>query len=120
MPILDVEIVGDVQDPRPTALAQALADEAGRIFASAPGTTWVRLRTLAPSDYAENAETVSARPVFVTVMKRQVPARAELAQEIAALTRAVARLVGRPAENVHVTYEPAAAGRAAFGGKIQE
>ena len=42
MPIVDIEIVGDAPPP-----AQALADEAGRIFGSAPGTTWVRVRALA-------------------------------------------------------------------------
>jgi phenylpyruvate tautomerase PptA (4-oxalocrotonate tautomerase family) len=56
--------------------------------------------------------------VFVTVTRRQVPMRAQLAAEIAALTEAVARIVGRPAERVHVEYSVAAAGRMAFGGVL--
>jgi hypothetical protein len=72
------------------------------------------------SAYAENAATLAAQPVFVSVTKRRLPARPELEAEIAQLTQAVARLTQRAPENVHVTYEPAAAGRAAFGGVIVE
>lgn len=121
MPIVDIEIVG-AADAASAALVQALADRAGRIFASPPGTTWVRVRALPAWGYAENEAAVAAndRPVFVTVTRRHVPAAPALAEEIGALTRAVAELVGRPAEHVHVTYEPAAAGRAAFGGEVVE
>jgi phenylpyruvate tautomerase PptA (4-oxalocrotonate tautomerase family) len=118
MPIVDIEIVGDA-DAAPAALAQALADEAGRIFGSPPGTTWVRVRALAAAAYAENG-VAAGRPVFVTVTKRQPPSGAALAEEIGTLTRAVARAVGRPEEGVHVLYEPAAAGRVAFGGALVE
>jgi phenylpyruvate tautomerase PptA (4-oxalocrotonate tautomerase family) len=122
MPILDIEIVGEASPPPSSQLAQALADDAGRLFRAKPGTTWVRVRALAASGYAENASLVAAadRPVFVTVLKREVPTHAELADEIAGLTQMVARAVGRPAEHVHVAYEPAAAGRVAFGGKLVE
>jgi len=122
MPILDIEIIGEASPAASPSLAQDLADEAGRVFGARPGTTWVRLRTLAPGHYAENGAVIEPfdRPVFVTVQKRELPARTQLTEEIAALTQAVARSVGRPAEHVHVKYEPAAAGRQAFGGTLLE
>jgi phenylpyruvate tautomerase PptA (4-oxalocrotonate tautomerase family) len=121
MPILDIEIVGNVTPPAAT-LAQALADEAGRLFAAPPATTWVRVRWLAREAYAEDGAMVATAdlPVFVTVLKRQVPERVALAREMAALARAVARVVGRPAERIHVEYAAAAAGRIAFGGVLVE
>jgi hypothetical protein len=119
MPILDIEIVGNASEVA-AALPQAIADEAGRIFGAAPGTTWVRVRVLPLSGYAENEATLPAHPVFVTVTKRRLPGRAELEAEVSQLTQGIARLTQRAPENVHVTYEPAAAGRAAFGGVIVE
>lgn len=122
MPILDIEIVGDTPPSEDGAVAQLLADAAAQVFASPPATTWVRVRRLARECYAENATAVapSEMPVFVTVMKRQVPARAELAREMAALADAIARLVGRPTSRVHIEYAAAAAGRIAFGGTLVE
>ena len=117
MPLVEIEIVGGAVPP---ALAQAVADEAGRIFGSEPGRTWARVRALAPDADAENDAVVPGgdRPVFVTVLKRSPPTGADLAQEVAALTHAIARLVGRPHQHVHVVYEPAGAGRVAFGGEL--
>ena len=122
MPIVDIEIVGDVAQPVAGTLAQALADEAARVFASKPANTWVRVRTLARESYAENAIAVapSDLPVFATVLQRQPPERIALAREIAALTQAIARTVGRSADRVHIEYAPAAAGRMAFGGTLVE
>jgi hypothetical protein len=57
-------------------------------------------------------------PVFVTVLKAKLPGAAALQAEAAQLTMAVARTCGRAAENVHVIYQPAGAGRVAFGGEI--
>jgi len=120
MPIVDIEIVGDTIDAPAASLAQGLADEAGRILLSPPATTWVRVRTLGRAGYAENGITVdtAALPVFVTVTRRQLPSRTQLAAEVTALTEVVARIVGRPAENVHIEYSTAAAGRMAFGGVL--
>lgn len=118
MPIVDIEIVGDA-DVVPPALAQTLADVAGRVFGSPPGTTWVRVRALAAAAYAENGS-AAGRPVFVTVIKRQPPSGPALAQEIGTLTRAIAQALGRPEEGVHVLYEPPGAGRIAFGGALVE
>jgi phenylpyruvate tautomerase PptA (4-oxalocrotonate tautomerase family) len=122
MPIVDVEIVGDVTNFPAGALAQRLADEAARVFASPPASTWVRVHTLAREGYAENDSAVapSDLPVFVMVLKRQAPERAELAREVSALTQAIARIVGRPPGRVHIEYALAAAGRVAFGGTLVE
>jgi hypothetical protein len=52
------------------------------------------------------------------VLKRQVALGAELQAEVASLTRAVAQVVARREESVHVEYATAAANRLAFGGKL--
>jgi phenylpyruvate tautomerase PptA (4-oxalocrotonate tautomerase family) len=122
MPIVDIEIVGDAPESSAGERAQALADEAARVFASPPANTWVRVHRLARECYAENGIAVapSDMPVFVTVLKRALPARAELAREMTALTHGVARIVGRAPGRVHVEYAAAAAGRMAFGGTLIE
>ena len=122
MPIVDVEVVGPDAGADDGPLAQALADAAARVFGAPAATTWVRVRALAPNAYAENgAPLVAAElPVFVTVRRRDVPARDTLAGEVRALTDAVAAIVRRPAARVHVEYAPALAGRMAFGGTLVE
>ena len=117
MPIVDVELVADRV---PAGMAQALADAAGAALGAPAGTTWVRLRALPPSCYAENvaAGPTDVLPVFVTVTKRALPARTRLVQEVDALTQAIAGIVGRPPQRVHIEYAPAAAGRIAFGGEL--
>jgi phenylpyruvate tautomerase PptA (4-oxalocrotonate tautomerase family) len=118
MPIVDVELVG-AADPDPT-LACRLASALGRVFGSPPGRTWVRLRRLPASDYAENDAPLGAgeAPVFVTVLHAHPPTGEALQRELAVLTATVAAGVARPAERVHVQYAPAAAGRQAFGGQM--
>ena len=120
MPIVTVEVVVDLDRTLNLDLAQSLANAIGRVLASPPGQTWVRLNVLGRNAYAENECVVAANalPVFVTVLKRQVPLGIELQAEIAALTQAVAQVVARPAELVHVEYAAAAANRVAFGGKL--
>lgn len=120
MPIVDIEIVGGPDQPLPPSLAQAVADAAGPIFGTAPGGTWVKLRTLTAAHYAESALAVAPdeRPVFVSVTRRALPGREALTAEIAALTEVIARLLQRPPACVHVEYAPAAAGRIAFGGTL--
>lgn len=117
MPIVDVELVADHV---PTGLAQALADAVAAALAAPAGTTWVRLRALSPACYAEHgaAHPGDSLPVFVTVTKRSLPDRPRLVREVDALTRAIAGIVGRPPQRVHVEYAPAAAGRMAFGGEL--
>ena len=120
MPIVTVEVVVDLDRTLNLNLAQSLANAIGRSLASPPGQTWVRLNVLGRNAYAENEHVVDADalPVFVTVLKRQVPLGAELQAEVTALTQAVAQVLARPAEYVHVEYAAAAANRLAFGGKL--
>lgn len=119
MPILDVEIVQSPGEEADTGLAEALADAAGAVFDSPAGRTWVKLRTIAAEQYAENGGGPPAgiRPVFVTVLKANWKGE-EVGQEVGRLTEVIAEICGRPAENVHVLYAPPAAGRIAFGGRL--
>lgn len=119
MPIVDIEFICDEKNTvLPTALE--LATALGLVFASAPGHTWVRLRKLDASCYAENGPPLQATewPVFVSVLQAKPKQAAALQAEITAVTQAVARVAGRLPERVHVCYAPAAAGRQAFGGKL--
>ena len=119
MPIIDVEIVG--QESVGGDLAARLADMAGQVFGGPPASTWVRVRSLPQENYAENGTTSPAgwRSVFVTVRKAQRPTGPALRAEVRALTEGVARVCGRPVENVHILYEPDAQGRIAFGGTLK-
>lgn len=121
MPIVDVEIV-KADDARGAGDARALADALGRVLATDPGRTWVRLRALPAIAYAENeSEPGPAEwPVFVTVLHAHPPEGAARAAETLAITSAVAGWARRPADRVHVQYAPAGAGRQAFGGRLVE
>jgi hypothetical protein len=118
MPILDVEPV--LPDGVAAPNAQVLADAAGRVFGTAPGHTWVRLRPLASSAYAENGAAVAADalPVFVTVLHAQPPLGDALVLQVQALTIELADVFGIPPQRVHVQIAPAGAGRQSFGGKL--
>ena len=121
MPILDIDLVQPAGEAPPAAaLTQALADAAGRALGTPPGRTWVRLRTLPASQYAENDAAVAPAdaPAFVTVLHARPPETDARALEVTALTQALATVLGRAPERVHVQYAPAAAGRQAFGGKL--
>ena len=118
MPIVDVEIVGGAAAA--PASAQALADALGRALGSPAGSTWVRLRRLDASDYAENgvAALDGDAPVFVTVQHARLPVGEALHAEVAGVTQAVAHILGRAPERVHVQYAQPGAGRQAFGGRL--
>jgi phenylpyruvate tautomerase PptA (4-oxalocrotonate tautomerase family) len=121
MPILDIELVlPDATATPAAALTQALADAAGRALGSPPGRTWVRLRTLAASRYAENEAVLAPEdlPVFVTVMYARPPQGQALSSEVRALTQTLAACLGLAPQQVHVQVAPAAAGRQAFGGEL--
>jgi phenylpyruvate tautomerase PptA (4-oxalocrotonate tautomerase family) len=120
MPIVDVEIVASA--PLDSGLAAQLADMAGQVFGSPPGSTWVRVRALPPHLYAENnsPQPEGWNSVFVIVRKAERPAGAALEAEARALAEGVARVCARPLENVHILYEPDARGRIAFGGVLRE
>lgn len=113
MPIVDVEWVS--ADDGPPELARAIADAAGRVFGSAPGATWVRLRPLAAGAYAENETAAAPRAVFVRVLARRASIE-DRGRCASALAAAVAACLARPVENVHVIFEPEADGRVFFGG----
>jgi hypothetical protein len=119
MPIVDIEFVATPQDAIGAVSAQAWSDTLGRVFATPPGRTWVRLRRLDAAAYAENDAPIAADagPVFVQVLLARWPDETAWSQQMSAVTAAVAGLAGRPAERVHVQYAPPAAGRQAFGGQ---
>jgi len=119
MPILNVEIVGDPSSDV-DGVAAAVAAMAGELFGGPPGGTWVRLHVLPAGQYAENGPPLAPPewPVFVSVLHRQPPGGAALQAQMRALTDGLARLLGRPSERVHLVYEPAAAGRQSFGGRL--
>lgn len=119
MPILDVEVVCAAGDAASLPPASVIAAAAGKALGSRPGSAWVRLRVLDARCYGENeAEPPAPGPVFVTVTHARPPTGDVLDAEVGVLTQAVASVLGRPAENVHVEYAPAAAGRIAFGGRL--
>jgi phenylpyruvate tautomerase PptA (4-oxalocrotonate tautomerase family) len=123
MPILDIEcVLPEGSAAAPAGTAQRLADASGRALGSKTGHTWVRLRTLDATAYAENDATPDADslPVFVTVLQAHVPGGAALAAQVTALTQAVADALGVDAQRVHVKMAPPAAGRQAFGGRLVE
>lgn len=120
MPIVDVEVVSRSGESERLPAASGLASALGRVFGTAPGRTWVRVRALDASCYAENDAPVSTSelPVFVTVLHAAPPTGATLQAEVAAVTQAVAACAAREPERVHVTYAAAGAGRQAFGGRL--
>ncbi len=117
MPILEVEIVGTTE-PGPH-IVQLLADSAAAILKSGLGNTWVKLRTLLPSQYAENGGIQSRiQPVFVSVLMRSDPDLKEKGEIVFGLTSEFSRILARLPEDVHILFEPEAAGRIAFGGSL--
>ena len=117
MPIIDIELVSD--DPADPLIMRGLADDLGRVFDAAPGKVWIRMRTLPVLSYAENGQP-APQPVFVTVLAGTPPAGEALRTQVEDITSTVARHTRRPAENIHVLYEPPARGRIAFGGRLVE
>lgn len=119
MPILDVEIVTHPDENVRPDLAKELANQAGEIFHSPPGNTWVKIRFIASENYAENSNASSdVFPVFVSVLKARVPSLEALQAEVTRLTVVIAQVCNRPQENVHILYLTEGAGRVAFGGKL--
>ena len=119
MPIVDVEIVLGPKETIREEMVSELADELGDIFQSSPGGTWIKVRLLPANQYAENGgRPEGVYPVFVTVMKSELPSLEEMQNELAQITGAVAQICGRPSEIVHVIYQPEGRGRVAFGGKL--
>lgn len=121
MPILDVEIVGSIPGEVAEGLAERIAEGAAEALESRPQGTWVKLYFLGEGAYAENAggPPEGAEPVFVSVLRADVPGDNQLAEQVSRLTQAIGEACGRPVDNVHIIFEPPAAGRIAFGGKLR-
>lgn len=119
MPILEIEITGPLPDPE-DALASRLAEAAGQALDSREGGTWIKLRHLPASAYAENGggPPTGVQPVFVSIMRHTRPEGEALQAEITRLTEAIAGVCGRPSDQVHLIYAPDGAGRVAFGGRL--
>ncbi len=122
MPILELDYIKTVDSSPRQGLAQRVADAAGEVLAAAPGSTWVKLRALAREDYAENGSELAEdlAPVFVRVLLAQPPEAAARILMARQLADAVARCFQRPADQVHILFEPAALGRIAFGGVLRQ
>jgi phenylpyruvate tautomerase PptA (4-oxalocrotonate tautomerase family) len=114
MPIVDVTLIGEASAA--ATLATDLARAIGQTLGAAEGTVWVTLHRHPAGDYAENGPPPEPLPVFVRVLARSGDA-AERAALAARIADAVAALLRRPAERVHVIFEPEAAGRVHFGGR---
>ena len=120
MPIVDVELVCANEGQVPLVSAEALASALGTVFSSPPGRTWVRVRFLPSSAYAENECELSPEqlPAFVTVLQAHWPVGEALVQQVHQVTQAVASCLSLSPARVHVQYAPEAAGRQAFGGNL--
>ena len=118
MPIIDVEVVMKPNEGLREGLAAEIADAAGEIFGSEPGGTWVKLRALPREQYAENEgdPPEGVWPVFVNVLKGELPEGDQMREEAGKLAAEIGRICSRPKENVHILYLPAGTGRIFFGG----
>lgn len=118
MPIVTIEIVGG-SALRGAKLSQRLADACSPAFPPEHREVWLQLRLVRGPSWAVSKKSSRGRkPVFVHVVREVNPRGAKLKQEIQGLTEAVARVTGRPRDQVHVLYEPSAKGRMAFGGRL--
>ena len=118
MPIVEVEIVAERKIV--PGLATRLAHNLAPIFGGSARGTWVKLRRLDVSDYAEGdgGPSPEVRPVFVRILKADPPTGDELRDQIRLVTRVVGETCERPFENIHVVYQLSARGRVAFGGEL--
>ncbi len=117
VPIVDIEFIGPDR-----ATPQDYADALSEVFGGPGGSTWVRVRTLDRSSYAENGGPLPAdlRPVFVTVLLRHRPTGEGLSALAQSIAFCVASISGRMIENIHLEFSPSAVGRVVFGGKLVE
>lgn len=122
MPILDIEIVIERGRSISGHTAKEVAAAASEILAAEPSSTWVRLRPLSQEHYAEGdgGPPEGVQPIFVTVLEASSPELPVRRDQAEALAEVIGRICERPAANVHVVFEPAGAGRIAFGGKMVE
>ena len=124
MPILEVELIGEVAAETRRGLAERIAQNVAAVLKAETGSVWVRLRFTPASEYGENGPPAGhphpAQPVFVHINRRAIPAVAILKQEARALAAAIADACHRQKAEVHIVYEPPGKGRVAFGGSLVE
>lgn len=117
MPILEIEIVGAVNES--ASVAKPLADAAGRILRAAPGQIRAKVRFLPIDEYAEcGTDSGESQPVFVSLLMTQfvdIEERESIASDLA---NAFGEILQRSPESIHLLFEPEAAGRVAFGGRL--
>ncbi len=119
MPIVEVDVVLGPGETLEENAAKDLAEAIAPVLGSRPQGTWVRLDATERRCYAENGEAEPLLcPVFVRVTKKELGGDEDLGKEAASLAAAVAFVLHRQRENVHIIYEPPAAGRVAFGGRM--
>lgn len=119
MPIFELELVtAEPSDPPGGPVVQELADALAGAVDGAEAETWVRLRTLPRSQYAENGRDLpeDVEPVFVSVTHRHRPTGADREAEAGTVADTVGEILDRSSDAVHVIYEPDGADRVAFGG----
>ena len=82
---------------------QSLANGAVKVFDEPQGMVWVKLRIIPSTQYAANGgKPEDVQPVFVTVLKAQIPKGGALEDEIAQLIRVIARVLNLPEANIHI------------------
>jgi phenylpyruvate tautomerase PptA (4-oxalocrotonate tautomerase family) len=120
MPVLQITLVLKAGETLPADAAARIADAASAVFSTEAGRTWVRIDLLHTNMYAEDhgGPPPGVAPVFVSVLKAHLQGKRALAKEAKALGEGIAALLDRPAENVHILYEPPGTGRIAFGGNL--
>lgn len=120
--IFDEDARGDFEAKRAPAWTRALADRLGECFGTEPGRTWVTLERRAPGQYAENDAPLEPEdlPTLVDVLHADGRTSDHARAEARSIAAAVADVLGRPSERVHVVYAPSGRGRVAFGGVLLE
>jgi phenylpyruvate tautomerase PptA (4-oxalocrotonate tautomerase family) len=119
MPILFVDLVVRPGERAPASAARVLADLAGEMYGSQPGDTWVTVREIPAEGYAENHSPDGVYfPAIIHVLRMRLPDKFALAAEAARLAEMAGQALGRPADNVHIIFEPSGGGRVAFGGRL--
>ena len=122
MPIIRMEVVLEEAEELPEKqVLQALADGLGECMHSRPGGTWLMASGVPAAQYVENGGPVPAgiRPVFLTVIRHKIPDEETLTAECRKMAALAGEYLDRPADNIHITFEPEAAGRIAFGGELR-
>jgi phenylpyruvate tautomerase PptA (4-oxalocrotonate tautomerase family) len=114
MPIFHIETT---RRPARAAL-RSLADALGALFDAPAGHVWVRIVPLDAALLAENLEAAPPGGAFVRVILRALPEEPALAERAKAITRLIAAALSEPESDVHVYFDPPAAGRIAFGGEL--